>query len=172
MRLHLLLLGLVSLLSGCGGSSPLAPSPVASPQPTFPSLIGGWVGTYTSNINIPNVSGGSGSGGCSISWIVTNQTAGQFSGTWQLTGGFGQATGCGSSGNLSGAVTSSGAITNLSFATSVGPLPVCASLSSTGYSGTATATSVNASATERWSCTSGSITVVADVGRVLALTKR
>jgi hypothetical protein len=31
---------------------------------------------------------------------------------------------------------------------------------------------VNASATERWSCTSGSITVVADVGRVLALTKR
>ena len=175
-RFPLVPLVLVCFVASCGGDSPstAAPSSVAAPQPTYPNLVGGWIGTYTSNITAPNIPGASGSGGCAFSWIITTQNAGQFSGTWQLSGGFGIAPNCGSSGNVSGSITNAGAITGLSFGTNVAPAPAlsCTPISASGYSGVATVTSINASATERWSCTTGSTTLIADAGRVIALTKR
>jgi hypothetical protein len=167
-RLLILVILVIAVASiGCGGDSPTAPSV------SYPSLVGGWIGTYTSNLNIPNVPGGTASGGCTLSWTVTSEGSGQFSGTWQLTGGFGAVTSCASSGALSGVISSSGSITSLSFATTIGAgLPAgCSQTSSTGYTGIASSASVNASSSERYSCPTLGASLV-EVGRVISLMKR
>lgn len=99
---YLVLLSLVCLV-GCGSSSSSsvapspsptpAPSPAPAPQPApapapavFPSMTGGWGGTLAITSTIRS-SGARSSNTCNQTWIVTTQTGGDFSGTFQLSGG-------------------------------------------------------------------------------------
>ena len=159
--------GLVSCLAlvalaGCGSDSPTAPTP------TFINMVGGWAGTFTSNLNFPNVPGGNQSENCTVSWNITSQNGGQFSGTWQLTDG---TIACASSGTLTGTIDTGGAITSFSAGTTVGPLGVagCTRTNASPWVGRVSATSVNLSTTEQWSCAELG---AGAVGRDIALTKR
>lgn len=70
--------------------------------PLFPSVLGAWSGTLS-------FAAQGSSGSCNQTWLITSQTGGTFSGTFQITGG----TGCSQAGTISGAITSTNAITSL-----------------------------------------------------------
>lgn len=161
----------IALSTGCGGDGPsTSPTTVAPPQPTFVNMIGGWVGTYSTNVNVPNIPSLNQSGNCSLNLTITAQTAGQFSGSFQLTNG---TVACASSGTITGTITALGTVTSLAGVTTVGALPTgCSAQSTSGYSGVVSPTSLNATATERVSCSAGGASIVADAFRVIALTKR
>ena len=163
------LIWLSLLAAGCSGSSS---SPTAA-SPTYPNILGGWLGTYTSNLNAPNVPQLTTSGGCTVSFTITTQNTSTFSGTWQNSGGFGAVSNCASSGTVSGSVSSTGSLQSLTFGTTVGVgIPAgCSLTNNTGYSGIVTTSSFNASATERYACPALGVSVL-DVGRVLSLSKR
>lgn len=138
----------------------------------YANVIGAWSGTATTNFNVPNVPGGSGSAGCNMSMNVTNQNGGQFSGTFQLTGSFilfGSLYNCGSSGAINGAITASGSVTDFGGATAIGPPPPNCSVVRTGMlTGTASPTAFSVTWSERVTCGS----LVADFGRVVSLRKQ
>jgi hypothetical protein len=74
----------------------------------YPSMNGAWTGTHIST-------GAGQSVTCNLSWTATGQTGSQFSGTWQLSG-----SGCGQTGTFSGNVSTSSAITGVTFNALVG----------------------------------------------------
>ena len=113
----------VCLSFGCsgGGSSPTAPTtltttsttvstPVPTPTARFPSMAGGWSGT----LNVSVVVRGTGqraSNICTETWIVTAQTDGRFSGTFQSSGG--TTASCSDSGSFTGDVSATGTLSRL-----------------------------------------------------------
>jgi hypothetical protein len=114
----LLGLSLSSLaLPACGGGglpNPAAPTtnPTPSPAPAvapaavaFPNMVGGWSGTWSVSSAVRG-SGLRSSNVCTQTWIISAQSAGSFTGTFQVTGG----TTCSSSGSVAGEVSTSGAI--------------------------------------------------------------
>ena len=74
----------------------------------LPSMNGAWSGTSVSSAALS-------SGTCNMSWIVSGQTAAQFSGTWQTSG-----SSCGQAGTFSGTVTIDNAVRGVSFSALVG----------------------------------------------------
>ena len=86
----------------------------------FPNMLGIWTGTFTfvRSINPPGASNT-----CTMSWTVTSQSAGQYSGVYQLTGGTPDP--CGSIGNVSGSVSTGGNISSLTFSTPFGIVSMC-----------------------------------------------
>ena len=160
-----LVVGLLALgAAACGHDSPTAasrsarapsapvpaPAPVPVPAPQAPNLVGGWVGTYT----IATVNRGTGlrsSNTCNESWIVTIQTGGQFSGTFQLSAG--TTITCAQSGTLFGTVSTTGALSRLIHSVTLGSLPCPRILGDGTMSGIASSTGVTAQATDRVRCT-------------------
>lgn len=177
-------------LAGCGGSSSSvspspsptpAPAPAPQPAPTpappaFPSMTGGWGGTLAIT-SIIRSSGARSSNTCNQTWIVTTQTGGDFSGTYQLSGGTTSA--CSDAGTLSGSVATSGALSALRF---VGQpqtgATVCTRISGDGsYSGVVSgAANLTAQSTDALRCTTtlAGVSASSDADRTLALavTKR
>jgi hypothetical protein len=66
----------------------------------FANMVGAWTGTVTfSALGL--------SGSCNISWLITAQNGGSFSGTYQETGG----TGCPQAGSFDGTISSANVVT-------------------------------------------------------------
>lgn len=167
MKRALLLCAIVAI--GCGGNSPAltSPTPVASSV----SVIGGWAGALTSAGTVVQT-GERATVVCNQVWTITSQTGSQFSGSWQSSGGS-----CAQGGQLSGAVSSSGVISNLSFGVSVGTTPppgaTCAISSGNEiFTGIASTTSITASASNRLHCTVLGTTLDLDRAMSLTMTKR
>ena len=103
-------------MTSCGGSQ-TSPTP-APPTPRFPSTVGNWSGTLT--IDQVETPGGSRLVTvCNETWAVTTQIEGQFTGTFQATGG------CAGSGSMKGTVSTSGEVTGLTFNPHVGSPGSC-----------------------------------------------
>ena len=140
----------------CGGSS--------SSSSNAPNLVGGWAGTIKINAVAGHLIG---SNTCTHSWTITSQTAATFSGTYQLAGG--TTTSCGSSGSVSGTISTTGAFSGLSFVCTVGDcyLP-CTLTGSTPWAGNLTGSSINLQRSQQFSCSG----TYAARSMVIALTKR
>lgn len=100
-------------LLGCGG--PSAPTVAPTPPPVvYPNMLGGWAGNWTQTYATPRTNGDS---VCADLWIVTGQSEGSFSGTFQRSGeGV-----CPGNGTISGSVTPSGDV-RFSYTANGGPL--------------------------------------------------
>ena len=96
----------------CGGSSPSAPPP--TPTPSFTSLIGGWSGT---RLMVMTSGSASISTTCTEAWSITSQTQGQFSGTFQVSGG--TTAPCDGAGTVSGTIGADNRITELVFSVDI-----------------------------------------------------
>lgn len=178
----------VVILAACGSGSPsyTTPTPVptptpspapAPPPPSFPNMLGGWGGTLTI-ATITRGTGARSSNTCNQTWIVTAQTAGDFSGSQQLSGG--TVSNCSDSGMVNGTVSSGGTLTSLRF---VGQpqngVTICTRLAGDGsYSGVvSSAGNITAQTTDAVRCTTtfqGQQPVSLDADRTLTLsmTKR
>jgi hypothetical protein len=156
------------VVAGCSNDSSGPTAPTPAPQPQFSSLVGGWTGTLTINASIAGLSG---SNSCTQSWTITSQTSGNFSGTFQLSGG--TAAPCAQSGTVSGTITAAGAFTDLTFGVQVNPITNCTRVALTPYAGNVTGgTSINVQSTETLSCNSGGTSATGTRSLVIALTKR
>jgi hypothetical protein len=94
-------------------------------QPTTPNLIGVWAGTLT--IAVSELSNT-----CNQNWVITSQNDGQFSGTFQMSGR--KTASCGQAGNLSGSVSTTGVISNLTYSVVIGAT-TCARVAGGIFSG-------------------------------------
>lgn len=126
MRYALILIAALGVSCG-GGATPTAPSPSPSPAPApapaptpapapapqFPSMTGGWGGTRSITLVERGGFNQRDSNTCTETWIVTTQTAGRVSGTFQSSGG--TTSTCSTSGTMAGDVSTSGALTGLTF---------------------------------------------------------
>ena len=101
-----------------GGTNTISVSGTA-----HPNMLGAWFGTLT--ITIPGISNV-----CNMSWIANGQTGGQFSGTFQTSGG--TTTSCGQAGTFSANVSPANSVSNLSFGISVGAASNCTRLAGDG----------------------------------------
>jgi hypothetical protein len=151
------------MTAACSGGDD---SPTA-PTPQYPSMIGGWGGTFTVNATLGTLSG---SNTCTQSWTITDQTGGQFSGTWQLSGG--TTVSCGQSGVVNGTITSSGSFADLTFGVQVGAVTGCTRTSSAPYSGVVTGNSLSVQSSEQLTCTGSGGTFSGSRSLVTALTRR
>jgi hypothetical protein len=161
-----------SMANACGGDSPATPvpnpAPVPAPAPQAPSLVGGWAGVFTA-VTVERQSGRRTSNTCNESWIVTTQTGGRFSGTFQLSGG--TAITCAQSGTFFGSVSTNGALSGLTHSVMLGSLP-CSRISGDGtLNGFASSITVTAQATDVVRCTNV-FTYEADRTLTLAMNKR
>jgi hypothetical protein len=76
--------GLFAVLAAVACGGPSAPSvPPTPPPPVYPSMVGGWGGTWA---QVFQTSNGTGDTTCAAVWIITGQTDGSFNGTAQRTG--------------------------------------------------------------------------------------
>lgn len=168
------------MATACVGYSPAAPSqsappaPIPSPAPVppqapeAPNLLGGWTGIYS----IATVDRGTGlrhSNTCDEEWLVTDQTGGQFSGTFQLSGG--TTTPCAHSGTIAGALSMTGALSGLAHSVTLGSLPCSRILGDGRMSGFASSTAVTAQSTDRVRC-NNPFTYETDRTLTLAMNKR
>lgn len=153
---------------GCGDDSPTAPSQ------QVPSLVGGWVGTFSVSVAFPQT-GEKGSNTCIETWVISGQAAGAFSGTYQTSGG--TTTTCAQAGAVTGSVSAAGTITNLQHSASVGgglpPGMTCTRLSgSEVLSGVLSGAALTAQGTDRLRCTGFGLTLDADRGMTIAMNRR
>ena len=136
----------------------------------FPNMLGIWTGTLTfvGSINPPGASNT-----CTMSWTVTSQSAGQYSGVYQLTGGTENP--CGGIGNVSGTVSTGGTISSLTFSPALGIVSMCTVSAGSGpqvFSGTVSGAALTAASTESIQCTSGSTTSVGSRSLTISVTKQ
>jgi len=171
MKRALLLCAIV--LIGCGGESSntlTSPTPIVS-APSV-NIVGSWAGTFTAAGTIVQT-GERATTTCNHIWAITNQTGGQFSGTWQSSGGT-----CAQAGTISGTVSASGVLGNVTLSVSSGTTPPlangvsCTQSGSQTFNGIASVTAITLSANDRLRCSG--LGLVADVDRAitLAMTKR
>ncbi len=93
-------------------TTPAPTPPPTPPPPTFPSMVGGWSGTLAvSWIRRTTIGDVRNSTTCDITWLISSQTAGGFSGTYQNSGSGGTASPCSSAGTVSGTISSAGVVT-------------------------------------------------------------
>ena len=97
------------IVPACGGSSPTSAAP-----PSAPSLMGNWSGTRLELL----ISGAANiSTTCKEVWSITSQTQGQFSGTFQVSGG--TTAPCGGSGTVSGTIGADNRVSGLAFSVDI-----------------------------------------------------
>lgn len=135
----------IAMFAACGGSK----SP-GGPTPQYPNLVGGWNGTLTIAAVELSPPYRRASNICTESWIINTQNGGQFSGTFQESGG--TFVPCASSGTLSGAVSASGQVSGLSFAVVVGATSCRRLLGDGIWAGILTGNSLVAQRTDRLQC--------------------
>lgn len=153
---------LVSTLACGSSSSPAAPStPAPPPAPVYPNLIAGWSGTATITASSTSVSA---SNVCQSTWIISSQTNGDISGTFQLSGG--TTVNCAQSSVLTGTVTTAGAL-SIAF-TAQAPPAGCTVLSGTPLAGVVTGASMTLQQTVHLTCNGSAV----DQNVTIALTKR
>lgn len=136
---------LAACLSACG-SSPTAPS--APPAPVYTNLIGGWSGTSSITVQ-QTATGVRATNICTTQWIVTAQAGGALTGTFQLSGG--TLTACAQSGNFSGSLSTTGAL-SLAYASTSGSSTCTFVGGDTAFSGVATASTITAQETLHLNC--------------------
>ena len=157
--------------ASCGSSSPTSPSPsspqpatTSVPQPPFPSLRGGWRGTYTIVADSPTL------GNISNMCTVTSQTQGSFSGRWSISGG--TTTSCAQSGRLNGTVTRARNVT-MTHAVQIGNNPNCTRTGGSNiFRGVLSGTNISVTTSDRISCTTGSSTATARRSLTLSLNRQ
>ena len=156
-----LVLGTVA--SACSGGS-------TSPTVQYPNMLGTWTGSLTF---IRSISPPGASNTCTLSWTVTTQNAGQYSGTYQIAGG--TVDPCGSAGNVSGSVSADGNVSGLTFSTPFRIVSQCvlsAGSSIPVFSGRVSGTALTAQSTEAIQCTDGSTTSVGSRSLTISVSKQ
>ena len=158
-----LILGVSLFISACGGGSPTAPAappppPPPPPAPVYPNMIGAWFGQMAIVVSL---NGQNSSNVCTNQFTVTGQTAGDFSGTFQSSGG--TTSPCGQAGTFTGNVSTTGQVTNYAHNVTVGALPpTCQRLSGDGvFSGILSGGVLSLTTSDTLRCTSGSLTATA-----------
>jgi hypothetical protein len=114
--------------------------------PLFANMVGAWNGTILS-------AGLGTSTSCSLSWLVTSQTGGDFSGSYQLTGG----NGCSEAGSLAGTISTTNTVTALRGTAAVTNGAICTD-SNVSLNGLVSGRNITIQRTFTRSCTSPSIT--------------
>jgi hypothetical protein len=113
---------------------------VAVSGAAYPNMNGAWAGTSTA-------SAVGQSGVCNMTWIAAGQTGTEFSGTWQNSGSL-----CGQAGTFSGTVSTSNAVTGVSFIATVGASN-CTRIAGDGlFSGVVTGTNATLKSTDTIRC--------------------
>jgi hypothetical protein len=141
---------LLSAIS-CGGKPPAAPAP---PPPSF---VGNWFGLVDISYVHP-LSGETQHDVCNLLWAVTAQNDTTFSGQFQLPGGsarFPRSEECGGSGTFSGAVSSAGVVSALTFDPVLGGASVnrdCAAIRRPTFGAITSGASIRAEATDAIEC--------------------
>ena len=142
-------LAILAVVASCGGGSPGPTSPTPATSP-YPMMVGSWRGTLTVEQLVTPGSGERTVSLCNETWVITTQTEGRFSGTFQAEGV------CAHSGTMFGTVSISGAITGLTFSAFVGSpgeTSTCRRVSGDGvYAGVLSGTSLTAQTAERTVC--------------------
>jgi hypothetical protein len=173
MRQLLIVVGLCLSAAACGGGgSPTAPTPPPPPPPppapVYPAMMGTWAGTLTIVASIPGQPALSNT--CQLSWILSAQTQGQFSGTFQTSGG--TTSTCGQAGTFSGTVSPTGQISGLTNDVGVGSTN-CSRLSGDGiYAGILSNNLLSATTNDRVRCTSGSTSLEASRNLTISAQKQ
>jgi hypothetical protein len=115
----------------------------ASPRPIFTNMVGTWQGTVSANLSI---------GGathhhtvCDMTLVVSTQSGGHFSGTYQLAGP------CSGSGAVSGEMAASTELITFDFDLPAGGIP-CTFAGATAWLGMLAGATLNAQRTEAWAC--------------------
>jgi hypothetical protein len=96
----------VLFAAGCGGGPTAPTAQPTPPPPTFPTMTGGWGGTWAAvwTTLLPEGPVPS-SANCDMSWLITSQSGGFFSGTYERTG-----TQCADAGSMTGTVSPDGGV--------------------------------------------------------------
>jgi hypothetical protein len=132
--------------------TPTGPSPIvsaAAPIPIggYPNVMAGWVGTLT--ISSVYSDGGRESTTCTHTWAISAQSNGRFSGTFQS----GPAGACVELGTLTGNVSTTGVISELTVNAATGDDPFCTrSSGDTYYSGQVSPTTLTARRSDEMRC--------------------
>ena len=158
------------LAVACGGG-PTTPSvPPTPPPPTFPSMAGGWGGTWAAVTVVFLPEGPApGSVSCNVTWLIGSQTGGSLVGTYQQTG-----QGCADAGSMSGNVSSGGNVA-LTFSSNVPSPVVCVRTSGNGvYNGVLSVTTgaLTAQTVEGLHCTFGRETFDLNRTATLSMSRR
>jgi len=144
--------------AGCGGDDPSSPSPVGE----FPGMVGTWDGTLT----VSGAVGGSPvSNTCRETWTISSQSAANFVGTFQTSGGTPNP--CSQSGSLNGTVAAGGGVTDVVHGSLINP-NTCTRVSRTPMAGAVNGAALSAQSNETLSCSGTTVTRTLSV----SLTKR
>lgn len=172
----LLLAALVTAVA-CGDDTPRSPTGPSTSQQQGPNLVAGWSGTLTvaGVLLIPGQTAQRATNICNQSWVITSQSGGRFSGTWQSSGG--TIASCAQAGTLTGTVSASGQISDLQFGASVGTAPpsgfTCTRVSgSEVFAGIASNASITAQAADRLRCSGAGGTADLERTMDLSMTRR
>ena len=139
------LLLLAVLVAGCGDDEP------TSPSSTYPNMVGSWEGTVvTSGL----VGGTPASNTCRETWTISSQSAGDFLGTFQTSGG--TAAPCAQSGSVNGVVTTGSAVTDIVH--SAGTPNTCTRLQRSAMAGAVAGAVLSAQSNETVSCSGTTLT--------------
>jgi hypothetical protein len=154
------------LASACGGTTPT--SPTSTPAPSqYPNMLGSWSGTLvivavTPLLTVTNI--------CAENWRVNNQNGGQFSGPFTDSGG--TSTPCAQTGTVSGNVTTTGAISGLTYDVATGLLPCVSPAGHDVFSGSLQGQTLTAQTTDALICTTGGLTFTTNRSLTIAMTKQ
>lgn len=158
---RVLLALIIVTAAACGSSSPSSPSMPSAPVPTapvYPNLVAGWSGTAT----IGAVGGGAAASNvCQTTWVITSQSAGSFSGSYQLSGG--TTTTCGQSASVQGTVDTTGQI-SIAFTSNQSAVPAgCTIAGGTAMTGVVTGNAMTLQQTVRLTCNGVAIEQTASI---------
>ncbi len=134
-----------SLVAGCGGDDP------AGPTSSFPNMVGSWEGTVTTS---GTVGGTAVTNTCRETWAISSQSAGDFLGTFQTSGG--TTAPCAQSGSVNGIVTAGSAVTDVVH--SAGTPNTCTRLQRSAMAGVVTGAVLTAQSDETLSCSGTTLT--------------
>jgi hypothetical protein len=136
---------LAVLVAGCGDDKP------ASPSSTYPNMVGSWEGTVTTS---GTVGGTAATNTCRETWTISSQSAGDFLGTFQTSGG--TAAPCAQSGSVNGIVTAGSAVTDIVHTAVI--QNTCTRLQRSAMAGVVTGAVLSAQSDETISCSGTTLT--------------
>jgi len=155
-------------IGACGSDNSGGPTP----STTSVNVVGSWAGTQTAVGTIVQT-GERVTTTCTQIWAITSQSGGQFSGTWQSSGGS-----CAQAGGITGTIASSGVLGNVILSVTSGATPppanglTCSPSSSQAFTGIASTTAITLSASDRLRCSGLGQTFDVDRAITFAMTKR
>jgi len=142
---HILCAVLFTVLFACGGGS--SSSSPSAPTPQYPNMKGDWSGTATVGTTANGVSA---TNVCDVTFSITNQSGGSFSGIFRNSGGTTVA--CIWAGTLSGTVSTSGAL-SVSMLPAGGAPTGCTLVAENPLAGIVSGSSLSLDSLQRFNCT-------------------